>query len=86
MDLPNLRKSSGTGDGFMYFNSYRNTYEGPRSMTLIPKSKLTALETRSASIASSAGAVNKNKNNTTNNRQMPAHMRLHQIYGLCGIR
>lgn len=74
IDLQYMRKSSGNGTGFKYYNSHRDTYEFPRSVTLIPKSKLTAIETKSASITSS-----KNNDNNNNNKRVPAHLRLHQI-------
>ena len=76
-ELQNLRTSSGTGDdGFKYFNNFTNAYERPRSLVVIPKSKLSALapETRSASSSTSS-----KNNNNNNNRRVPAHLRLHRI-------
>ena len=72
-DLPNLRTSSGRGDGFKYFNNFTNSYERPRSLIVVPRSKLSALtlETRSAAVSTSS------KNNP-NNRKLPAHLRHHQ--------
>jgi hypothetical protein len=73
-ELQHLRQSSGDGRGFKYFNPITSNYERPRSMTLLPKKKLTtAIETRSASTSSSKN------NNDNNNKRMPAHLRLHRI-------
>ena len=76
-DLPNLRTSSGRGDGFKYFNNFTNSYERPRSLIVVLRNKLQALtlETRSASLSSSSSPKN---NNNNPNRKLPAHLRHHQ--------
>lgn len=74
-DLQYMRKSSGNGTGFKYYNSHRDTYEFPKQISLVSKKKLEALQTRSASISPNN---NSNKNNNPNNRRLPPHIRLHQ--------
>ena len=81
MDLQYMRKSSGNGTGFKYYNSHRDTYEFPRQISLIPKKKLEAIQTRSASIAASSGNKNKDPTTTNNNKRVPAHLRNHILYG-----
>ena len=79
-ELRALRRPSGNGTGYKYYNYHRDVYEFPRSISLVSKKKLESIQTRSASIAASSG--NKNKDPTTknnNNRLTPAHLRLHQI-------
>jgi hypothetical protein len=76
-ELQALRRPSGNGTGYKYYNYHRDVYEFPRQISLISKKKLETLKTRSASIASGA---NKNENPTTYNNKLPAHLRLHQHF------
>jgi hypothetical protein len=80
-DLRYMRKPSGNGSGYLYYNSHRDRYEFPRQISLISKKKLEALQTRSASLAQGNKKVVDDNNNINNNRRrvMPAHLRLHQI-------
>jgi hypothetical protein len=76
-EMQALRRPSGKGTGYKYYNYHRDTYEFPRQITIAPKRILEAIQTLSASIAS--GANRDKKTTTPNSRKIPAHLRLHQI-------
>ncbi len=71
-DLEYMRKPAPiSGTGYVYYNPHRDTYEKPRSITVIPKSKIEALQTRSASLGSKV---------SDNDSVLPANLRLHEVF------
>ncbi len=75
-ELRHLRKGVG-GMGFLYFNPHNDRYEQVRAIQVIPGSLKERIQTRSAAIA-----ARKSSREQESTNKLPAHLRLHRIYGL----
>ncbi len=67
------------GTGYVYYNPHRDTYEKPRSINVLPKAKLEAIQTQTRS-ASLGKKTDTSSDNGSGLSSVPVNVRLHQLY------
>ena len=77
-ELKHLKKGI-SGFAMSYYNPHSGRYEQPRAVQPIEGSIKERIAVRSAAVASRKA---RREQEEAQNKKLPAHLRLHQIYGL----
>ncbi len=79
LELEALRRPAPIpGTGHVFYNVYRDTYEKPTAISILPKRKIeAALQTRSASLGKKTDTSSDNGSGLSS---VPVNVRLHQLY------